>query len=125
VSAFSGSFSELRPYRIWDGAHAHAVTGHNVQFGLIDLEPNIEVPEHSHPNEQLGFILQGKLRFTIGGETRELGPGDTYCIPADLPHQASTGPEGCVAVDIFSPPRADWEALPRVDPRMAAWPPPV
>ena len=95
------------------------------EFVCILPGANIDVPEHSHPNEQLGFILQGKLRFTIGGETRELGPGDTYCIPADVPHQASTGPEGCVAVDIFSPPRADWEALPRVDPRMTAWPPPL
>lgn len=116
------SFDRVRPYLIWPGATAHAVSGAAVQFGLIDMAPNVAVPEHSHPNEQAGFILKGVFTFTIGGERRELKPGDTYVIPGGVPHSGTAGPEGAVAIDIFSPPRADWEQLERGDPRPPSWP---
>lgn len=121
-SPFTGHFHALSPYRIWEGTYAHAIRGQKVQLALVDLPPSTPVREHSHPNEQIGFILRGKLVFTIGGETRELGPGETYVIPGDVPHSALSGPEGCVAVDVFSPPRDDWEELERPEPRRASWP---
>ena len=118
-----GDFASLRPYKIWPGVTARAVRGDRVSFALIELEPNVAVAEHSHPNEQLGFIIQGTFTFTIGGETRELRPGDTYVISGGVRHSAVAGPEGTVALDIFSPPREDWEALERSEPRRAAEPP--
>lgn len=121
-SPFTGHFHGLSPYKVWEGTHAHAIRGRNVQLALVDLPASAPVPEHRHPNEQIGFILQGKLIFTIGGETRELGPGDTYVIPGDVPHSAVSGPEGAVAIDVFSPPRDDWEQLERPAPRRASWP---
>ncbi len=116
------SFEGVRPYLIWPGATAHAVTGEKVQFGLIDMEPNITVQEHSHPNEQVGFILKGTFTFTIGGDRRDLKAGDTYVIPGGVPHSGVAGPEGAVAIDIFSPPRADWERLERGAPHRPNWP---
>ncbi len=116
------SFETVDPYLIWPGATAHAVSGEKVQFGLIDMAPDVTVQEHSHPNEQLGFILKGTFTFTIGGERRELKPGDTYVIPGGVPHSGTAGPEGAVAIDIFSPPRADWEKLERGRPRRPSWP---
>ena len=124
ASKIYDSFESVRPYRIWPGVLAHAVRGESVSFALVDLEPNVAVAEHSHPNEQAGFIIQGTFSFTIGGETRELKPGDTYVIPGGVRHSAVAGPEGTVALDIFSPPREDWEALERTEPRKASWPPP-
>jgi unsaturated pyranuronate lyase len=123
-SPFTGHFHELAPYRIWEGTHAHAIRGRNVQLALVDLPPNTAVQEHRHPNEQIGFILQGSLAFTIGGELRDLQPGDTYVIPGDVPHSAVSGAQGCVAIDVFSPPREDWERLERPQHRKAAWPAP-
>ena len=117
------SFESVRPYKIWPGVLAHAVRGENVSFALVELEPNVEVAEHSHSNEQAGFIIQGTFSFTIGGETRELKPGDTYVIPGGVRHSAVAGPEGTVALDIFSPPREDWETLERGEPSRASWPP--
>jgi quercetin dioxygenase-like cupin family protein len=118
-----GSFESVRPYLIWPGVTARAVRAESLSFALVELEPNIAVAEHSHPNEQAGFILQGTFTFTIGGETRELRPGDTYVIPGGVLHSAVAGPEGTVAIDIFSPPRDDWEALERAEPTRASWPP--
>ena len=116
------SFAAVRPHQIWPGAVAHAIWGENVSFALVDMEPDVEIEEHSHPNEQVGFIVQGSFTFTIGGETRVLGPGDTYVIPGGVRHSARSGPEGTVALDIFSPPRADWERLERGEPRRPSWP---
>jgi quercetin dioxygenase-like cupin family protein len=117
------NFASVRPYKIWPGVLAHAVQGESLSFALVELEPNVEVAEHSHPNEQAGFILLGTFQFTIGGETRELEPGHTYVIPSGVKHSAVAGPEGTVALDIFSPPREDWETLERGEPSHASWPP--
>ena len=122
-SSTYGNFEGLRPYKIWPGVTARAVRGDRMSFALIELEPNVSVAEHSHPNEQLGFIIEGTFTFTIGGETKHLAPGDTYVIPGGVPHSALAGPEGTVAVDIFSPPRAEWEALERAEPSRPSWPP--
>ena len=123
LSKVYGSFESIRPLRIWPGVLAREVRGDGVSFALIELEPNVEVAEHSHPNEQVGFIIEGTFSFKIGGEARELKAGDTYVIPGGVRHSAQAGPEGTVALDIFSPPREDWEALDRAEPRKAGWPP--
>ena len=106
MATFS-SFNSQRPRQAWDGVQARVITGERLTMALVDLEPNKPVGEHHHGNEQLGFILQGELTFTIGGETRTLGPGDTYAISSEVLHSAVTGPQGCVVVDVFAPVRAD------------------
>ncbi|HKB19199.1 MAG TPA: cupin domain-containing protein [Candidatus Dormibacteraeota bacterium] len=115
--------AELRPYAIFQGVTARAVNGERMTLAVVDLAPGSTVAEHHHENEQLGFILRGSMTFTIGGEKRELGAGDTYTIPSHVPHDAVAGPEGCTAVDVFAPERADWEKLPRPDPFPPEWPP--
>ena len=52
------NFASVSPYKIWPGVLAHAVQGESLSFALVELEPNVEVAEHSHPNEQAGFILR-------------------------------------------------------------------
>jgi len=101
---------------------ARVVNGRRMTLAVVDLKPNSRVSEHRHENEQLGFILQGSMVFTVGGEKRELGAGDTYEIPSNVPHDAVAGPDGCTAVDAFAPVRADWERLERPDPFPPDWP---
>ena len=113
---------DLGPYTVASGVTARAVNGKRMTLAVVDLEPGAVVPEHHHENEQLGFILQGTMVFTIGGERRDLVAGDTYEIPSNVPHDAVAGPEGCTAVDVFAPLRADWEKLPRPDPFPPHWP---
>jgi uncharacterized RmlC-like cupin family protein len=60
-------------------------------FAVVELDPNTAVELHQHPNEQMGVVLSGSLRFTVGAEERELRPGDTYAIPGGVPHQAVSG----------------------------------
>jgi quercetin dioxygenase-like cupin family protein len=121
MSAF-GSLSRLKIVPIWDGAIARAFEGRDVMVALVELDANAIVAEHQHPNEQIGFIVKGSLRFTIGGETRLLEVGDTYVIPAGVLHDAAAGPEGAVAVDVFAPPRSDWGRFELQPPRPPIWP---
>ena len=121
-SSVYSRFADAPVYKIWPGIVAHAIRGEKVMVALVELEPDTEVAEHSHPQEQAGFIIEGTFTFTIGGETRRLGPGDTYVIPGGVPHSAKSGPEGNVVIDVFSPPREDWDRLEQEAPRPARWP---
>jgi quercetin dioxygenase-like cupin family protein len=114
--------ADLRPYKLFHGINARVVQGERMTLAIVDLAPNAAVAEHRHENEQLGFILQGSMTFTIGGEKRDLQAGDTYVIPSNVPHDALAGADGCTAVDAFAPPRADWEKLERAEPFPPDWP---
>ena len=116
------SFQGVRPYAIWEGAVARAVHGQQITLAAVDLDPNVHVPEHRHPNEQVGFVTKGRVTMTIGGESRDLGVGETYVIPGDIPHAAVAGPEGATVIDVFTPIRQDWEALERLEPSAGSWP---
>ena len=121
----SDAFAELPsigPQRIWDGVVVRAVHGERITLGVVELEPNAVVPEHSHENEQLGMVLGGSLTFRVGDDSRELGPGGTWRIPANVPHEVTTGPDGAVVIDVFAPTRADWSALEPEQPRPPLWP---
>jgi quercetin dioxygenase-like cupin family protein len=116
MSAFA-SASETAPRRIWDGVAGRVVMGGNATLGVIELAPGSVVPEHSHPNEQLGILLEGTVTFRIGGERRTLQQrGDTWSIPPDVPHEAQAGEAGAVVAEAFAPARADWHELPLADP---------
>ena len=69
------------------------------------------VPLHSHHNEQITYILEGKLRFTLGegegDETVDVAAGEVLTIPAHVPHRAEAL-EDTLDVDVFHPPRQDW-----------------
>lgn len=111
-------FADLRgPHglQVWDGIVGRVVEGDNVTFSVIELDPGAQATMHSHPHEQLGVVISGAMEFTIGGETRDLGPGEAWRIPGGTPHQATAGPDGAVLVEVFSPRREDWAGLEPVD----------
>jgi quercetin dioxygenase-like cupin family protein len=118
TSAFA-SLEELTPLRIWDGVAGWAVEGERTTFAVIELEAGRAVPEHRHDNEQLGVCIAGSMRFRIGDETREVGPGDTWNIPGGVPHQVDVGPDGATVAECFTPVRADWAVLERLEGRRA------
>ena len=90
------------------GLVMQSVTGGKLMANWVTIEPHRVVPRHQHPHEQLGVMLEGALELTIGDETRLLRPGDAYTIPPNLPHSAATHEEGCVVLDVFTPPREDY-----------------
>jgi len=71
------------------------------------LKAGSPLPMHEHPQEQTGYLISGRLRLSIGEETREMGPGDSWSIPGGVTHGAETL-EDTVAVEVFSPVRKDY-----------------
>ena len=123
MSAFDG-VSSLGLQRIWDGVHARVIHGDRISLGVVELDANSVVPEHSHDHEQLGICVSGSLTFRVGVESRELGPGGTWTIPGNVPHEVHVGPDGAVVVDVFAPTRDDWREAPQGDTRAPRWPAP-
>jgi len=85
----------------------HFVVGQNVMLARVLLKKGCIVPEHSHPNEQLTFILEGALKFWIDGKEIVVNAGECLTIPSNMPHKAEALAD-TVDFDVFNPPRADW-----------------
>jgi quercetin dioxygenase-like cupin family protein len=83
------------------------ITGEKVMLARVLLKKGCVVPEHSHENEQLTYILEGALRFWIDGKELVVRAGEVLCIPAHMPHRAEAV-EDTVDLDVFYPPRQDW-----------------
>ncbi len=78
----------------------------------VYFKRGIEVPRHSHENEQITYILEGALQFHLGanGEREVIvRAGEVLVIPSYLPHSA-VAIEDTLDVDVFNPPRQDWLA---------------
>lgn len=71
------------------------------------LQKDAVLPEHSHPYEQTGYLVKGKLRMYIGGNSKELVAGDSWNIARDVLHKAEVL-EDSVAIEVFSPVREDY-----------------
>lgn len=109
---------EVRWYR-WDDMpkeqvsgmlERRLITGDRMMLAHVYLKQGCLVPMHQHENEQLTYILEGRLEFTIGADrsrTLVVGPGEVLFIPSNVPHEARAL-EDTLDVDVFSPPRQDW-----------------
>ena len=64
---------------------------------------------HSHPHEQMVYIVRGRIRFEHPGGVFDVGPGDSFLVPGNVEHQASAL-EDSEVLDIFTPMREDYAA---------------
>ena len=86
------------------------ITGDGMMLAHVYLKKGCIVPRHNHHNEQLTYILSGKLRFWIGedgNQVIDVGAGEVLHLPSMIFHQAEAL-EDTLDVDIFNPPREDW-----------------
>ena len=110
--------SETTHYR-WDDMpkeplkpdlHRRLITGERLMIAHVYLDKDCLVPQHSHHNEQITYILSGGLRFYLGDDKSEIVDvmaGEVLHIPPHVPHEA-VALEDTLDVDVFSPPRQDW-----------------
>ena len=83
------------------------ITGDAMMIAQVYLQKGAIVPKHEHHNEQITYILEGALRFMVGGREVVVRAGEVLCIPPHVPHEAFAL-EDTVDLDIFNPPRQDW-----------------
>lgn len=105
-------WSELPREAVRPGVTRTAFRGDNAIMVMNWLEPGMEVRPHSHPFEQLAYILVGRVRFTVGDEVVEVGAGEVLRIPPDVVHCGEpVGDETAVNLDVFAPVRDDYRHL--------------
>ena len=84
------------------------VTGEKLTVAQISLAKGCAVPPHQHANEQICCLLQGAIKFDVGGQEVLVNAGDVLVIPPNVPHSVMLALEDSLAMDIFSPIRQDW-----------------
>lgn len=97
--------------KVVEGLGLKPVFGENVQLSFVYMEPNSVAPVHSHPEEQIGTMIEGEYEFELNGVKKMIRKGDVYVVPPNVPHGAVTYDKGCVALDIFSPPRTGYKKM--------------
>lgn len=83
------------------------VYGEKTLMGQFEIAKGAEVPLHSHPHEQTGFMVSGKLRFKVEDEILEVAVGDSWCIPGGAEHGVEAL-EDSVVIEVFAPVREDY-----------------
>ncbi len=106
------NWEELAREAVRPGVTRSGFRGEQVLMVMNYLEPGMEVRPHSHPFEQIAYIVKGRMKFTVGEEVHELGPGGVIHIPPDAVHCGEPlGDELVMNLDIFSPIRDDYRHL--------------
>jgi len=81
--------------------------------GLMTVEFRFEKGSvgalHSHPHEQVGYVVSGRFTFTLDGKTTVLGVGDSYYVPPNAVHGVEALEDG-ILLDVFTPQRQDFLA---------------
>jgi quercetin dioxygenase-like cupin family protein len=98
--------ADLAPLELLPGLEFRPVTTETVMTNFVTFLPDAPAPMHHHVEQQIAIVLSGELTFTVGGETRVMGPGDCVVIPPHVEHGGVAGAEGCSVIDVFTPPRA-------------------
>ena len=84
------------------------VDGDNMQLVWAEFHPGTQYRLHSHEREQFSFMVSGRLKLTVGNETREIGPGEMWHAPSNVMHGGEPiGNEKVVFIDVYSPPAED------------------
>lgn len=83
------------------------VYGEKTLFTEFKLEAGNTLPAHCHEQEQTGYLVSGSIILTIGNETYSVEPGDSWCIPGNVEHNAKIITDS-VAIEVFSPIRKDY-----------------
>ena len=81
--------------------------GDRTSLSLFKIKKDAVIPSHSHPHEQTGYLVSGKMVFTIGDARQIAESGDSWSIPGDVEHDVHAL-EDCLVVEVFSPVREDY-----------------
>jgi len=101
----------VRPISPVPGCRMRTPHGEHLMLSLLEMDAGAEVPLHSHPHEQGGILLEGRLQLTIGDETRMVEPGAMFIVPPHVLHRAVAIDGPVKVLDVFSPVREDYAEL--------------
>ncbi len=100
-------WNDVHKEKLSDTFSRQMIYGDRIMVAQLDIKKGSAVPEHSHENEQVSWIMKGKLRLIVDGQTIDVGAGEILIIPPNAKHSA-VALEDTLDIDIFSPIRSDW-----------------
>ena len=102
------NLNEQAKKEIWPGFKANFVHTDNLTIAFVEIDEGAELPEHAHEHEQVLNIIEGRFEVTAGGETKQVGPGESVFFPSNVPHSARAITKLKV-IDVFHPVREDFK----------------
>jgi quercetin dioxygenase-like cupin family protein len=102
-----GTFAALLEEKISEKISRRILSGEQGMIVWWSIGAGVHVEPHSHANEQIVWMLKGKMEFRLGSEQRVCGPGDVVVIPGGAEHEGWFR-EDTEVIDFFAPPRDDF-----------------
>ncbi|MBN2048194.1 MAG: cupin domain-containing protein [Anaerolineaceae bacterium] len=106
-------YDETAPQHFRPGAERRLAVNEHLMMVVFDFNngPQAEPDApHTHPHEQISYVVEGEINFFLGDEREHLRPGDMVSIPAGVPHTIQLLSEHVRLVDSFTPVREDFLA---------------
>lgn len=99
--------SAVEAREIMPGYHGRMIHTQTMTLAFWEVEEGAVVPEHSHANEQVMHVLEGRFKLTVDGVDGIYQPGDLVVIGPHIAH-GGVALSTCKLLDVFSPPREDY-----------------
>ncbi len=99
AAGYVRAIAGIRRKTLLDGTHTQLVE--------FKLAKGAVIPVHSHPQEQTGYLLSGRMILTIAGNDHAMRPGDSWTIPGGVEHGVRVL-EASVVIEVFAPGREDY-----------------
>lgn len=92
------------------GIERKVLSGQGATLALHRLHPGHAQLPHSHPHEQIAYIIEGVVDFHVGDEVLRLGPGGVAVVPPNVTHYAAlVGDQPALNLDVFTPARPEYD----------------
>ena len=102
-----GTFADLPEEQLSEKISRRILSGSQGMIVWWSIRAGVHVEPHSHTNEQIVWMLKGKMEFRLGSEQRVCSGGDVVVIPGGMEHEAWFR-EDTEVIDFFAPPRAEF-----------------
>jgi len=91
-----------------DGLTILAAEADRTTMTIMEFEPNVVLQEHSHPHEQVGYMIEGEAEFIVDGQSYQVQAGQMWRFPGNVPHQVKVGNGPMRVFEVFCPVREDF-----------------
>ncbi len=105
------NIKDIPAQEVCPGCRLRTPYGENLMLSYLEMADGATIPLHDHPHEQGGMLLEGRLQFTLGEETRIVEAGSMFIIPPNVPHKVTAIDGPALVLDVFSPVREDYVEL--------------
>lgn len=105
---------DIPSIKLVEGYDAQFIHTPNATYSHVRVEAGANLPSHSHFQEQVSYVLEGKFQLTVNGEPFLLEPGQVFVIPSNVPHSGLAITD-CFILDVFTPVREDYRAKGGID----------